>query len=74
MLSKVIKGSNLQQTFVDFIDSKNPRLDHKADIYFKTKVPSLNLDQSGITGIDCDDDKITLRGNDVDKVNQWPDK
>ncbi|CAI2179196.1 12353_t:CDS:2, partial [Funneliformis geosporum] len=47
---------------------------HKAEIYFKTKVPSLNLDQSGIAGIICDDNKITLRGNDVEKVNQWPDK
>ncbi|CAG8598413.1 14845_t:CDS:2 [Funneliformis caledonium] len=48
---------------------------HKAEVYFKTKVPSLNLDQSGVTDIDCyDDDKITFQRHDVKKVHQWPDK
>ncbi|CAI2167225.1 3951_t:CDS:1 [Funneliformis geosporum] len=48
---------------------------HQAEVYFKTKVPSLNLDQSGVTDIDCyDDDKITFRRHDVKKIHQWPDK
>lgn len=51
---------------------------HKAEVYFKTKVPSLNPDQSGVTSIDCSDgNKITLGLNDknaIEKVNDWPDK
>jgi hypothetical protein len=51
---------------------------HKAEIYFKTKVPSLNPDQSGVTSIDCSKgNKITLSLNDksaIEKVNDWPDK
>ncbi|GBC01320.1 hypothetical protein RclHR1_04140005 [Rhizophagus clarus] len=51
---------------------------HKAEIYFKTKVPSLNPDQSGVTNIDCNDgNKITLDLNDknaIENVKDWPDK
>ncbi|GBB89046.1 hypothetical protein RclHR1_01570018 [Rhizophagus clarus] len=51
---------------------------HKAEIYFKTKIPSLNPDQSGVTNIDCSDgNKITLELNDknaIENVKDWPDK
>ncbi|CAB4494802.1 hypothetical protein RhiirA5_460238 [Rhizophagus irregularis] len=50
---------------------------HKADVYFKTKIPSLNPDQSGVSSINCNDGKITLglkEQNDIDQINNWPDK
>ncbi|CAB4482298.1 hypothetical protein RhiirA5_418610 [Rhizophagus irregularis] len=51
---------------------------HKAEVYFKTKVPSVNPDQNGVTSIDCSDgNKITLGLNDkkaIEKVKDWPDK
>ncbi|RIA87412.1 hypothetical protein C1645_827834 [Glomus cerebriforme] len=52
---------------------------HKAEIYFKTKVPSLNPDQSGVKNVDCNDgNKITLSLNDKNAIeqvkNNWPDK
>ncbi|CAG8573171.1 23_t:CDS:2 [Funneliformis caledonium] len=51
---------------------------HKAEIYFKTKVPSFNPDQSGVVSdIKCGDDKITLSLNDkksIEQVDNWPDK
>ncbi|RIA82814.1 hypothetical protein C1645_834774 [Glomus cerebriforme] len=51
---------------------------HKAEIYFNTKIPSLNLGQNGITNIVCDDDnKITISLNDrniIKQFNNWPDK
>jgi len=50
---------------------------HKADVYFKTKMPSLNPDQSGVSNINCNDGKITLSLNDasdIDQINNWPDK
>ena len=50
---------------------------HKAEIYFKTKVPSLNPDQAGVSHIECKDDKINLTLNDknaIKQINNWPDK
>ncbi|CAI2182370.1 15940_t:CDS:2 [Funneliformis geosporum] len=51
---------------------------HKAEVYFKTKVPSFNPDQSGVvTNIKCGKDKITLSLNDeksIEQVKNWPDK
>jgi hypothetical protein len=50
---------------------------HKADIYFKTKIPSLNPDQSGVSSINCNDGKITFGLKDasaIDQINNWPDK
>jgi len=49
---------------------------HKADLYFKTTMPSLNPDQSGVSNINCNDNKITLSlngGNAIEQVNNWPD-
>src|SRR6266487_3851506 len=50
---------------------------HKAEIYFETKVPSLNPDQAGVSNIECKDDKINLTLNDknaIKQINNWPDK
>jgi hypothetical protein len=50
---------------------------HKAEVYFKTKVPSINPDQSGVKSINCNDgNKITLNLGDenaVKNVENWPD-
>jgi hypothetical protein len=49
---------------------------HKAEVYFKPTVPSINPDQSGVKGVDCNDgNKITLNlddGNVIKNVNNWP--
>ncbi|RGB31179.1 hypothetical protein C1646_764391 [Rhizophagus diaphanus] len=49
---------------------------HKAEIYFKTTVPSINPDQSDVKSVDCSDgNKITLNlddGNAIKNVNNWP--
>ncbi|RIA83798.1 hypothetical protein C1645_785487 [Glomus cerebriforme] len=50
---------------------------HKADIFFKTKMPSLNPDQSGVSNVNCDNGKITLGLTDdksIEQVNSWPDQ
>ncbi|CAB4482292.1 hypothetical protein RhiirA1_541970 [Rhizophagus irregularis] len=48
---------------------------HKAEIYFKTTVPSINPDQSGVKSVDCGDgNKITLNLDDenaIKNVNNW---
>jgi hypothetical protein len=50
---------------------------HKAEVYFKTKVQSMNPDQAGVSKINCKDNKITLSFNDknaIKQINNWPNK
>lgn len=50
---------------------------HVADIYFKTTIPSFNIDENGVAGIDCNNNQITLNLNDASPIAQiqnWPDQ
>ncbi|GBB96295.1 hypothetical protein RclHR1_02720010 [Rhizophagus clarus] len=51
---------------------------HRAEVYFKTTVPSINPDQSNVKSIECNDgNKITLNLDDenaIKNVNSWPNK
>ena len=50
---------------------------HVAHVHFKTKVPSYNLDQREVCGIECKDGKIIVSLSDdstMEKIKDWPDK
>jgi hypothetical protein len=67
-------STNLRATYAQRIQDGGR---HMANIHFKTKMPSFNLDQNDVYDIDCKDGKIIVslgNHNSIEKIKNWPDK